>query len=181
MRCTRAYLAAAAAVVLSLAGCTNPDTSGPVASRLATPASPGEPAGPPAPSVAAQRPTNAADSPQRAIEQFAALYTNWTYRTLPTVERKLAAISVDAARLQETQAAVSARNQQLARGRVWNDGVVVAVARDRDRPGWWVVVTREQTGGEGEYAGLPTTYHLTLAQAVPAAGGWSVSEWQPQN
>jgi len=88
---------------------------------------------------------------------------------------------VGAARLQARRTAASARNRQLTQARVWNRSAILALAPDRDRPGWWVLVTREQTGGSGEYESLPATYHLTLALPVRVRGGWAVSEWQPQS
>jgi hypothetical protein len=115
------------------------------------------------------------------VERFAALYTNWDYRTLAANQRTLAAIAVGPARLQARRTAAGARNRQLTQARVWNRGVMIALAPYRDRPGWWVLVTSEQTGGSGEYASLPATRHLTFALAIRVRGGWAVSAWQPQS
>jgi hypothetical protein len=115
------------------------------------------------------------------VERFAALYTNWDYRTLPADQRTLVAISVGAARLQARHAAASAGNRRLAKAHVWNRGEILGVTPDQARPGWSLVVTRELTGGSGEYASLPATYHIALALAVPVGGGWAVSQWQPQS
>jgi hypothetical protein len=169
-----------AAVAVLLAGCANPDATPPHGASP-SPASPGEPAAPfpPLPS----RQASAAPQPKAAgaVERFAALYTNWNYRTLAARQRTLAAVAVGPARLWARQLAASARQQALAGAQVWNRGRVIALARERDRLGWWVLVTREQTGGDGEYAGLPERDHVTLVRATALHGGWAVSEWSPQN
>ena len=175
-----AALSAVAVMAVLLAGCANPD---PVPQRSGSPgpASPGEPPAPVPPPPSRQ----ASAAPQRtaadAVERFAALYTNWSYRTVAEHERALAAVAVGPARLWARQLAASARLQTLAVSRVWNRGRVLALARERDRPAWWVLVTGERTGGRGEYAGLPEQDHVTLVRAVAVRGGWAVSEWSPQN
>jgi hypothetical protein len=45
----------------------------------------------------------------------------------------------------------------------------------------WVIVTREQTGGDTQYEGLPAAYHVTLAQLARVPDGYAVSQWLPQN
>jgi hypothetical protein len=44
-----------------------------------------------------------------------------------------------------------------------------------------VVVTREQTSGQGDYVGLPATDHVTIAQVEHTPRGWVISSWSPQN
>ena len=44
-----------------------------------------------------------------------------------------------------------------------------------------MVVTREQTIGKGDYAGLPPTLHVIYAQLTRTANGWVVTRWQPEN
>ena len=44
-----------------------------------------------------------------------------------------------------------------------------------------MIVTREQTGGDTQYEGLPAAYHVTLAQLASVPGGYAVSEWLPQS
>ena len=44
-----------------------------------------------------------------------------------------------------------------------------------------MLVTREQTTGQGDYAGLPPTLHVIYAQLTATANGWVVTRWQPQN
>jgi hypothetical protein len=118
----------------------------------------------------------------KALAAFSGLYTNWTYRTLSSNQRTLAAMSVAAARLAEQQAAASSRaDTTITRGHIYNQGQVVSVAPDLARPQTWVVVTREQTGGDTQYEGLPATYHVTLAQLAHVGGGYAVSQWSPEN
>jgi hypothetical protein len=121
-------------------------------------------------------------TPQRALRQYAARYINWTYQTLTADQRTLAAMAVGAARLSEQQTAQrSVADTTLTRGHVWNKGQVVSVSRDLAQAGTWVVVTREQTGGNSEYEGLPASYHVTLAKLASIPGGYAVSEWLPQS
>ena len=44
-----------------------------------------------------------------------------------------------------------------------------------------MVVTREQTIGKGDYAGLPPTLHVIYAQLTRTASGLVVTRWQPEN
>jgi hypothetical protein len=128
-------------------------------------------------------PRSPAGSPGAALERFASLYINWTYSTLAAQERRLAQIAVGEARLAERQAAATAgRDTALRNGRIYNRGTVVAVGPLLGGgPGRYVVVTREETGGDEEYAGLQAAFHVTLATVGAVAGGWVVSEWQPQS
>jgi len=174
-------LAAAAAAGVALSGCANPDAPAPGLASEGTSGNAGEPPAPAPPRLPDQDPASLQATAEAAVERFAAVYTNWDYRTLAVEQHALASISVGAARLQARQAAVSARNQLLARAHVWSRGVILSVSRDRARPGWWVLVTREQTGGSGEYRSLPATLHVTLALAVAVNRGWAVSQWQPQS
>jgi hypothetical protein len=121
-------------------------------------------------------------TPAGAITQFATLYINWTWRTLAAHERELAALSVGPARLSEQQAAAAAIGDgTIAQGRVYNSGQIISIARSLTNPKQWVIVTREQTGGNSQYDGLQASYHVTLAElAQLKSGGWTVSEWLPQ-
>jgi hypothetical protein len=169
---------------VALAGCSNPDapTTTPSTTPSASPQNPGEPPAPPPSSPAAQAPIDVQATPARAITAFAELYLNWTYQTLTAHQRMLAAMSVGTARLAEQQAAASSKaDTTIARGHIYNTGHVISIAPDASRPGTWVLVTHEQTGGNPEYMGLPAAYHVTLAQLARVAGGYSISQWLPQN
>jgi hypothetical protein len=147
-------------------------------------ANPGEPQGTlPAGAEAEQTPRRPASTPEQAITQFAALYINWTYHALPAHERQLAAIAVGDARLAERQAATTAqRDTTLQQGHIYNQGSVIAVSRViGGSPGQYAVITREQTGGDEEYAGLQAAFHITLATVAAVRGGWAVEQWQPQS
>lgn len=170
--------------VVALAGCTNPDA--PSAEQgttsSATPENPGEPPAPAPPAPAAQAPAGVQPTPVRALAAFSQLYTNWTYRTLSSNQRTLAAMSVGAARLAEQQAAASSRaDTTIARGHIFNSGQILSIARDLQRADAWVIVTREQTGGDTQYEGLPAAYHVTIAQLASVPGGYAVEQWLPQS
>jgi len=152
-------------------------------SPAANPAqNPGESAAPPPPAPASQAPASVRSTPAGAIAQFATLYMNWTWRTLAAHERELAALSVGPARLSEQQAAAAAvGDSTIAQSRVVNSGQIISIAPSRTNSKQWVVVTREQTGGNSQYDGLQASYHVTLAElAQLKSGGWTVSEWLPQ-
>jgi hypothetical protein len=168
---------------VALTGCTNPDAPSTTHTTPAvtSPQNPGEPTAPPPPSPTAQTPAGVQPTPTKAIAVFAELYVNWTYRTLTSHQRTLAAMSVGAARLSEQQAAASSRaDTTITGGHIFNTGQIVCIAPDLSRPERWAIVTREQTGGNTQYAGLPATYHVTLAQLAPVHGGYAVSQWLPQ-
>jgi len=172
-----------ALAAVALAGCTNPDAPSPVqgASTL-SPQNTGEPPAPAPPAPTAQTPAGVQPTPAKALAAFSGLYTNWTYRTLSSNQQRLAAMSVAAARLAEQQAAASSRaDTTITRGHIYNSGEILSIAPDVPRPGTWVIVTREQTGGDTQYEGLPATYHVTLAQLAHAPGGYAVSQWSPEN
>jgi hypothetical protein len=169
-----------ALAVVGLAGCTNPDAPSAVQSTTpaASPQNPGEPPAPAPPAPAAQAPAGIQPTPTKALAAFSQLYINWTYRTLSADQRTLAAMSVGAARLAEQQAAASSQTDTtIARGHIWNSGQTVSIARDLTRPDTWVIVTREQTGGDTQYEGLPAAYHVTLAQLARVPGGYAISQW----
>jgi len=173
-----------ALAAVALAGCTNPDPPSAVQSTTASvsPQNQGEPPAPPPPSAAAQTPAGVQPTPARALDVFAGLYVNWNYRTLTASQRKLAAMSVGPARLAEQQAAATSQaDTTITRGRIWNSGQIVSAAGDLAHPGMWVIVTREQTGGNSQYEGLPAAYHVTLAQLARVPGGYAVSQWLPQS
>lgn len=168
--------------VVSVAGCSNPDAPAASSPSRVSPANRGEPPAPRPVSPESQNPAQVKASPQAALAYFARLYINWSYRTITADQRLLAAISVGQARIGERQAAASSEaDATLRRSRVWNHGQVISVAPDRARSGWWVIVTRERTGGSGEYEGLPAALHVTLARLARVRGGYAVERWSPQS
>jgi hypothetical protein len=167
-----------------LGGCTNPDApiAGETLTSSGTPANAGEPTPPPPPSSASQAPFGVQTTPQRALASYATRYVNWSYHTLTADQYALAGSSVGAARLSEQQAAAHSHSDTaITRGRIWNHGTTISVAPDLGSPSRWVVVTREQTGGNTEYQGLPASYHVTLAKLAAVPGGYAVEQWLPQN
>jgi hypothetical protein len=143
---------------------------------------PGEPPAPPASPPAAENPAGLQSTPQDAIAQFASLYINWDWRTVTSNQRRLAAISVGSARLAEQQAAAaSGRDSEIARARIYNRGQIIAIAPSRTDRSQWVIVTREQTGGDSQYDGLQAADHITLATLARLAGRYAISQWLPQN
>jgi hypothetical protein len=179
-------VAAVVGLTLALSGCglagsiEKPTTT----TQVPEAANPGEQQGTvPATAPQSSQPVHPAASPEAAILGFASLYINWTYRNLADHERQLAASAIDDARLAESQAAASAeRDRDLQQGHIYNRGAVISIAAViGSTPGEYTVVTREETGGNPEYAGLQAAFHVTLATVQQLHGGWSVREWQPQS
>jgi hypothetical protein len=181
-RSPRSCALSLAVAAFALGGCANPDAH--PAAR--TPAkegvsSPGEPSATPPPSPSSYAAKNLSPTPTAALASFASLYVNWSYRDLASEQRSLARMSVGAARAAELQAAAtSGSDRTLARAHITNGGTIVSIAPDRERDGAWVLVTREQTGGSGDYEVLAPAYHVTVARVGRVGGGYAVSEWLPQ-
>lgn len=174
------------ALMVVLAGCSNPDapSTQPSAAGTST-SSPGNVGEPPAPAPASpvsQAPTDVQATPAAALAAFSRLYSNWTYRTLTSNQRRLAAMSAGAARLAEQQAALASQaDTTITRGHIWNTGQIISVAEDLARRGTWAIVTREQTGGSTQYEGLPASYHVTFARLAHLPAGYVISQWLPQS
>jgi hypothetical protein len=128
--------------------------------------------------AAAARPT-----PRAALERYAQIYLNWNAHDVVAVQRELASISLGQARAQALQASVSAaRDPELSAIQLANHGQVIAISPGQSSAaGRWVIVTSEQTTGQGDYHGLPPTQHIIYAQLTPTRSGWVVSQWAPQN
>jgi hypothetical protein len=128
-------------------------------------------------------PGAAQPTPQAALGRYAELYVNWSAPDVVARQRQLASISLGQARAQALQAAASAQHDTLlTRSKVTNAGEVVAIASGEGAAaGEWVVVTREETTGTGDYAGLPLTLHVIYARLTRTRTGWLVSSWSPQN
>jgi len=195
--------ALAVALTLALAGCglTDPYTSKhPAATSVstsksttsttptATDADPAPERGGAIPNAARAAQNNSAaaagrSTPQAALERYANLDINWTAKSVAGVQNQLAAISVGQARAEALQAAASyGHDSTLQASHVGNAGTVVAIAPGQgSASGWWVVVTRESTTGQGDYAGLPPTDHVTNAQLEHTRHGFVVSAWSPQS
>jgi len=129
-------------------------------------------------------PDAASSTPQAALERYGTLWCNWTAATVIARQRQLASISLGQARAEALAAAASlAADSTLASSQVANSGQVVAItpALADTAAGDWVVVTREQTTGQGDYQGLPATLHVTYAQLTHTPDGWIVTVWAAQS
>jgi hypothetical protein len=168
-----------------LAGCNNPYANAAPPSAQTPGVSVQNAGEPPAPSPStpsSQAPAAVQHTAKHAILQFAHLYANWTYQTLTRDQLALAAMSVDAARLAERQAAAASRTDNtIERAHLVNRGEILGVSEDLAQPGWWTLITREQTSGGGEYEGLTATDHVMLVKLATVPGGWVVSQWLPQS
>jgi hypothetical protein len=191
----------AAPIVIALSGCGLHDpyesatsrTTATTASTASTAASadqadpPPERGGtiPPGPQTAQTKLAAGAalPTPQAALQRYARLYLNWTAANVIALQRELAEISLGQAHAQALQAATSAtRDPQLTASHIANRGELVAISPGQGAAaGKWVIVTSEQTTGEGDYQGLPPTLHIIYAQVTNTARGWVLSGWQPQN
>lgn len=160
-------------------------TAGSASTSVAAPeaANPGETQGTVPADAREPAPVSPASTPQVAIVRFAGLYINWSYHNLAERERQLARMSVGDARQAESQAAASAqRDTALVKGGIYNRGSVITISPViGGQPGEYGVITREETGGDEEYAGLQAAFHVTLATVQRVDRGWTVREWQPQS
>jgi len=121
-------------------------------------------------------------TPRAALERYASLYVNWQASNLVARQRQLASRSLGLARAQALQAAASAgRDPQLTKSQVANQGQLIAITEGTGAAaGEWVLVTRERTTGQGDYAGLPASLHVIYAQLTHTNHGWVVIQWNPQ-
>lgn len=202
MRPRQFLLPAALASALILAGCglTDPYTSQPItttststststaATLTVANADPAPERGGTIPKAAHSAQNNLAagagrPTPHAALERYATLDINWSAKTVAGVQRQLAVISIGQARAEALQAAASyGRDGILQNRQVANTGTVIGIASgDGPEAGWWVIVTRETTTGQGDYAGLPPTDHVTDAQVERTPNGFVVSAWSPQS
>jgi predicted small lipoprotein YifL len=117
-----------------------------------------------------------------AVLRYARLYIDWTAAALAGDQRRLARLSVGAARLTaQQQAATTGTDRTLRADHLANHGMVVSAAPGAGvERGRWVIVTREQTTGTGSYHDLPYQLHVTLATAIHTRRGWVISQWSPQ-
>jgi hypothetical protein len=121
-------------------------------------------------------------TPHAAVLRYTNLYVNWRAGQLIANQRKLAQISIGAARLQARQAAARASaDTQLTTDHVSNTGQIVSAdPGSGPATGKWVIVTSEKTIGTGDYQGLPAAIHVTYATLTHVQSGWVVSQWSPQ-
>jgi hypothetical protein len=192
MTAKRPARAAAALLAAGLAGCSLQSPYGPRADRARPTSAPDAPDPAPerdgtilAADQAAQLTLAAAaaqPTPQAALARYAQLAVNWNWRDIAAVERRLATLSLGAARAQARQAAAhAAADTTLRQQQIRNSGRAVAIAPGQGQAaGRWVIVTRERTTGQGAYAGLPPTLHVSYAQLTRTPAGWVISQWQPQ-
>jgi hypothetical protein len=122
-------------------------------------------------------------TPEAALGRYTRAYLDWDAARAVEVQRELAAISLGQARAQALQAAASAaRDPKLTASHIANHGQLVAISHGQGPAATdWVIVTSEQTTGQGDYQGLPPTLHIIYAQLTHISKGWVVSGWQPQN
>jgi len=183
----------AALAALALAGCSlhSPYSSASGPATVATAPNAGDPPPErnghiPLAAQAAQialEPGAAQRTPEAALARYSQIAVNWNWRNLAAVQHHLASISLGQARAQALQAAAGASTgSNLGAQRITNSGQPIAIAPGRGpAAGRWVIVTRERTTGQGAYAGLPPTLHVTYAQTTHTRHGYVVSQWTPQN
>ena len=139
----------------------------------------------PSPAPGKQRVSGASRSPSAAVAAFASAYINWTAGTISNDMRDLAARSIGQARAAtQLAAAQTAGDYELRRDGIGNTGSVEAVAPLADRPGEYVVVTRELTTATATsaYQDLQPAWHVAVVTVSQIGRGrWVVSGWEPQS
>jgi hypothetical protein len=122
--------------------------------------------------------------PTSAVQSFANAYINWTWQTVSSDMRTLAARSLGQARAVVASAAIdSAQDYELRRGGIANSGSVQAIAPLRGANDRYVVVTLERTTATNTdaYQGLRPAWHVAIATVTRRGSGWVLSGWQPEN
>jgi hypothetical protein len=115
------------------------------------------------------------------VLSFATRYINWRGEQVAATLRALAAASVGQARSAMLLAAAQTKaDPALSTNGIVNRGSVQALAPLRGQADKYAVVTLETTSGSAAYAGLPASWHVTIATVTERPGGWVVSGWQPQ-
>ena len=177
-------LLALAGVAVLLAGCGLKDPNTVALGSSTSTTSTTAPASPPTITTSQHTaPSAGGASPQAAIEQYAALWCNWTTADLHAHERQLEALSVGGARTQEQLALASPTQQQGDTGPtdVTNTCKVESLAPGlADAAGQWVLVTASQTSTPGT-APLPAQYHVTYVGLAHQGGRYLVDSWLPQS
>ncbi len=185
--------AVAALATLALTGCSlhSPYSSASGPATVATAPNAGDPPPernghiPPAAQATQNtlEPGTAQPTPEAALLRYSQIAVNWNWRNLAAVQQRLASISLGQARAQALQAAAGAStNSNLRSQRITNTGQPISIAGGQgSAAGRWVIVTRERTTGQGAYAGLPPTLHITYAQLTHTSDGYVVSRWTSQN
>lgn len=112
-------------------------------------------------------------TPTNVLTAFATYWTNWTGRTLAEQQRRDAELATGRLRDSLLHAADSS---PAARG-TGERGRLVAVTLHGTRA---VVVTHEQQQNRGQPDSSGPRYRVYLARVRHHAGGWAVSDWQPQ-
>ena len=154
-----------------------PTRRAPGGARIALAAEPRRAARTAPPSPAAQAPgERAADTREGARGVRGALCE----LDLPHAHRRPAHARGDvrrrrAARRAAGRRAAAERTRRSRAGQIRNSGSSSASPPTSHEPGAWVIVTREQTGGDSDYEGLPAAYHVTLARLARVPGGYAVS------
>jgi hypothetical protein len=128
-------------------------------------------------------PAPEASTPQAALTAYANGEVDWTSGTVGADQRHLASISTGAARAMALQAAATyGAGSQLQHSKVSNSGVVTSISPgEGPLHGAWVLTTREKTGGQGDYTGLPAQAHVYYAHLQHTTAGYTVSQWSPQS
>jgi hypothetical protein len=172
---------AGVAVLVTGCGLKDPNTVALGSSTSTTSAAPAS-----TPTITASQQTASSaggGNPQAAIEQYAALWCNWTAADLHAHERQLEAISVGGARTQE-QLALAAPSQQpgdTGPNDVTNTCKVESLAPGRaDAAGKWVLVTASQAATPGTPP-LPAQYHVTYITLARQGARYLVDSWLPQS
>lgn len=165
---TARHLSLVALAALAVAGCQDPYSDG--ASSAQQDRGPAPP----------QRTTSGgADGVAR---EFAALWSNWTWRAVDRQQRRLARLAAPGlARQLEANATGARIDATLRRDRPAARGTVAIVeVRATASTAQGLVVTREQTSTNGrtDLGGL--RYRVYRVAAELRDGVWKVSRWQPQ-
>ena len=121
----------------------------------------------------------AGKTPEATLRSAALLFGNWTSATAPARLRRIAALSVDQAHAELSQAAAQALNDGQQGGARSRATVEAARVRGTGERRVALVVTRERVAAPD----LPSAgwrYRVTTATLERRPDGWVISRWAPQ-